>query len=891
MVFAAGTKLGIYQIQALLGVGGMGEVYQARDTRLNRDVAFKVLPREFAGDEQRMARLTREAQVLASLNHPRIASIYGLEEFGGTRTLVMELVPGLTLADRIAAGPIPLEEALPVAGQIAEAIEYAHERGVVHRDLKPANVKLKPDGAVKVLDFGLAKAVDDGSAAADPSTSPTSSRLASREGVILGTAAYMSPEQAKGKTVDRRTDIWAFGCVLFEMLAGRKAFEGETVSETLAAVLRGEPDWTALPKTTTAEIRTLLERCLRKDIRSRLQSIGDARIALEESAVERDAGASVPSDSGAPRLRPSLIASWTIPGLLLGILLTWAWTTLRAPRPEPAAVERLMIDGISSNLNSPAALSPDGQLIAFAKVERATRTSGIYVRRMDSFDSRLLPGTESGRSPFFSPDGTWIAYAGVRGLMKVPVRGGAAQFICPASSDAEGAWGPDGTIVLANGVRDGKTWHGLLRVSSAGGEPRVLTTPDPNKGERVHSLPAFLPGGGTVLFTVRTDTDYRVDAVSLRTEEERTIMQSASAAKYSPTGHLLYQAQPAPDLAAVPFDLDRLKVRGSPVVLVSGVESGTFEGRMAYDLAGNGTLIYTLGSATYQSRSVVWVDRHGAVAPVLKETGTWAQPRVSPDGQHLLLREVKTDCDLWSYDLKRQVLTRLTFDSDNHDPVWLPDGRHISYVIPAGSPLGVVERSVDGGGPPTLLFSNSRDYRPISWSADGRMLALTKHEKNTNEIWVFSRDDRQSPKPFIQGRFNAEEPQFSPDGRLLAYSSDESGRVEIYLRPYPGPGGIMQISNEGGDSPLWSRDGRELFYMSQGKMMAVAVRTRPELSASAPAVLFQGTFSDDIGSEYDLAADGKRFVIIRPPESAPSSGILVVLNYFSELKHLSPAEP
>ncbi len=886
-----GTNLGPYIVIEQIGAGGMGEVYRARDSRLKRNVALKLLPKGFAEDSQRMARFEREAQLLAALNHPNIASIYGVEESNGIRALVMELVEGPSLAEVTGRGPLSIDETLPIARQIAEAIEYAHERGIVHRDLKPANVKLTPDGAVKVLDFGLAKAVADGSAAADPSTSPTSSHLASREGLILGTAAYMSPEQAKGKTVDRRTDVWAFGCVLFEVLAGRKAFEGETVSETLAAVLRGEPDWAGLPKTTPAEIRTLLERCLRKDIRARLQSIGDARIALEEYPDKRDAGGSVPSDSTASRPRLKLIASWTIPGLILGMLITWMWTSLHAPHTEPAAVERLMIDGVSSNLSSPAALSPDGRLIAFAKGESTTRTSGIYVRRMDSFESRLLPGTESGRSPFFSPDGTWIAYAGDRGLMKVPVGGGAPQLICPASSDAEGAWGPDGTIVLAYGVWEGKTWKGLLRVSSAGGEPRVVTTPDPDRSERVHSLPSFLPDGHTVLFTVRTDNDYRIDAISLRTGEGSTILQSASAARYSPTGHLLYQAQPAPDLAAVSFDPDHLKVRGAPVVLLSGVESGTFEGRMTYDLAGNGTLIYTLGAATYQSRRVVWVDRRGVVTPLLKETGTWAQPRISPDGQHLLLREIKTDCDLWSYDLKRQVLTRLTFDSDNHDPVWMPDGGHVSYVIPAGSPLGVVEKPVDGSGPPTLLFPNSRDFRPMSWSADGRLLALMKHERNADEVWVFAKDDREGPKPFIQGRFNAANPQFSPDGRYLAYSSDESGRVEIYLRPYPGPGGIMQISNEGGDCPVWSRDGRELLYMSQERLMAVTVRTRPVLSVSAPAVLFRGTFSDDIGSEYDIASDGKRFVMIRPPESVPSPQVFVILNYFSELKHLIPAEP
>ncbi len=468
--------------------------------------------------------------------------------------------------------------------------------------------------------------------------------------------------------------------------------------------------------------------------------------------------------------------------------------------------------------------------------------------------------------------------------MKVQVNGGAPQFICPASSDAEGTWGPDGTIVLAYGVRKGKTWHGLLRVSSAEGEPQTLTTPDSNRSERVHSLPAFLPEGDWVLFTVRSDADYRIDPVSLRTGERRTILAGASAPKYSPTGHLFYQAQPAPDLAAIPFDLRHLKVSGIPAILLSGLESGSFDGKMAYDLAENGTLIYTLGAATYQSRSVVWIDRQGSATEVLKETGTWAQPRISPDGQRLLLREVKTDCDLWSYDLRRQVLTRLTFDSDNHDPVWMPDGRHITYVIPAGSPLGVVSKPVDGSGPATLLIPNSREFRPMSWSADGRRLALMKHEKNADEIWVFTRDEPQGPKPFILGRFNASEPQFSPDGRYLAYSSDESGRVEIYLRPYPGPGGIIQISNQSGNSPLWSRDGRELFYMERGKLMAVSVHVQPELSVGTPRVLFQGTFSDDIGSEYDIATDGKRFVMIRPPESAPPPQVLVILNFFSELK-------
>ncbi len=887
-MLSSGTRLGPYTVTEQIGSGGMGLVYSARDTRLNRNVAVKVLPHEFSDDPERMARFSREAQVLASLNHPCIASIYGLEETGGMRALVMELVEGPTLAERISRGPIPLEEALPIARQIAEALEYAHDRGIIHRDLKPANVKITPEGRVKVLDFGLAKAIEGETSTADPSNSPTLSHLATRAGIILGTAAYMSPEQAKGKPVDRRTDIWAFGCVLFELLTGKQAFDGETVSDTLAAVLRGEPDWTLLPKNMPGEPRMLLERCLRKESKSRLQSIGDARVVLEDLASKRGTEASLDSPEIVPRPIWHSIVYWGVPGLLIGLLLMWGWMALQGPHVQSPPAERLDVTGVSSDLASPAALSPDGQSIAFTEREGTMSTSGIYVRRLDSFEPKLLTGTEGGQSPFFSPDSHWIAYVGTQGLMKVSVNGGTPQFICPAASDAEAAWGPDGTIVVAYGIHEGKTWPGLLRVPSAGGEPQVLTTILPSEKERVHSVPSFLPDGDTVIFTVRTDTSYRIDSVSLRSGKRQTIMENASAAKYSPTAHLLYQAQPGPDLAAVPFDPTTLKVTGSPVILVSGVESGGFDGRMAYDLSGNGTLIYSLGAATYQSRSVVWVDRKGEVTPVLKQTGTWAQPRLSPDGSQLLLREIKTDCDLWTYDLRRQVLTRLTFDSDNHDPVWTPDGRQLTYVIPAGSPLGVVSKPADGSGPPALMFSNSRDFRHMSWCANGRLLGLTKHEKKTNEIWVYSKDDPAGPKPFIQGQFNADDPQFSPDGRYLAYTSDESGRLEIYVRPYPGPGGITQISNDGGDAPVWSRDGRELFYLNKGRLMEVSVRAQPELSVSKPTTLFQGTFTDDIGTEYDVAPDGKRFVMIHPPESAPPPDVLVVLNFFSELKRLAP---
>ncbi|MDD5544670.1 MAG: protein kinase [Acidobacteriia bacterium] len=883
-----GTKLGPYTISEKIGSGGMGEVYLARDAKLDRDIALKVLPDEFASDPERLGRFEREAKTLASLTHPNIAALYGIEDSGSIHALVMELVEGPTLAERIHQGAIPLDEALPIAREIAGALEYAHERGIIHRDLKPANVKITPEGRVKVLDFGLAKAVEDESSSTDASKSPTMTHLATRAGFILGTAAYMSPEQAKGKAVDRRSDVWSFGCVLFEMLTGRQTFEGDTASETLAAVLRGEPDWALLPRNTPAEIRRLLERCLRKEAKSRLQSIGDARIILEDLATNRESGENFASTEITTRPHWKQIAVWAAPALLAGLLLMWGWMSLRTPRVEPPPVQRLMLTGIPSTLTSEAAISPDGQLIAYTTGGREATSSGIYLRPMESFESKLLSGTESARSPFYSTDGKWIGYVSDQGLMKIPVSGGAPQFICPASTDAEGAWGPDGTIVLSYGVREGKTWPGLLRVSSAGGEPQVLTTLDLGDRERLHSQPGFLPGGDRVLFTIRTDNAYRVDVVSLRSGERRTILQNASAAKYSPTGHLLYQAQPGPDLAAVSFDPSHMKITGAPVILMSGLESGTFAGKMAYDLAGNGTLIYSLGAVSYQSRTVVWVNRKGEVTPVFNKVGTWAQPRISPDGSRLLLREVKTDCDLWTFDFSRQVLTRLTFDSDNHDPVWTPDGRAVTYVIPAGSPLGVVSKPADGSGPPSVLFPNSREFSRMSWSADGHLLALTKHGNSNDEIWIYSKDDAAGAKPFIQGRFNADNPHFSPDGRFLVYSSDESGRTEVYLRPYPNQGGITQISNDGGDDPLWSHDGKELFYLSKGRLMEVSVRTQPQLSVSKPIALFQGTLLDDIGTEYDVAPDGKRFVIIRPPESRPGPELLVVLNYFSELKRLAP---
>jgi serine/threonine-protein kinase len=914
----AGTKLGPYEIVSPLGAGGMGEVYRARDTKLNRDVALKVLPEVFTRNTERMARFQREAQVLASLNHPNIAAIYGLEESGGVRALVMELVEGPTLAERIPqrgtveAGlapprapqgvPLQIDESLPIAKQIAEGLEYAHERGVIHRDLKPANVKVSPDGTVKILDLGLAKALDPqtpapGVGAIHESPLPTISAAATREGMILGTAAYMSPEQARGKTVDRRADIWAFGVVLYEMFTGQRLFGGETVSDTLAAVITKEPDWEALPASTSPGIRQLLRRCLTKDPRSRLQAIGDARIVIEETlSGAGDVGAihesPLPRPAPPPAWRRAL--PWTLAAILALVLLALTISNaLRPPVPPKRPVTRLVVnlpptDHLALGFTPVLAMSPDGlRLVYVAKRGGSTQ---LYLRSMDRFEATPIPGTEGAETPFFSPDGQSVGFFAEGKLKTVSLSGGAPLTLCSAPLGRGASWGPDDTIIFVPSIN-----AGLFRVPAAGGTPKPLTVPDRKKGQLSHRWPEILPGGKVVLFTIWTGAGgsfdkARIGVLSLETGEQRVLVKGGAYARYVPSGHVVYAR--GGGLLAVPFDPKRLEVTGSPVSILEGVSINPSFGSAEFSSSAEGSLAFVSGGSSVGDRTLLWVDRRGATRPLPTPPRAYSSPRLSPDGRRLAVAISDTNPGLWVYDVARGTLTRLTESTLFPFPIWMPDGKRLTLRLTPT--LNIYSMPADGSGAAKRLTTSENGQYPGSWSPDGHVLAFSELDPTTGwDIWVLNLDGDGKPRPFLQTPSNEAGPILSPDGHWLAYQSDESGRSEIYVRPFPGPGGKVQISTEGGAQPVWARNGRELFYRNGDKMMAATVETKPTFTAAKPKLLFEGRYEAGIytfAQNYDVSSDGQRFLMIKASEQeSAATQVNVVLNWSEELRRLAPA--
>jgi eukaryotic-like serine/threonine-protein kinase len=888
MTLKLGTHLGSYEVLAAIGSGGMGEVYSAHDNKLGRDVAIKVLPEAFARDPERLSRFQREAKMLASLNHPNIAAIYGLDEDASRNYLVMELIPGETLRERIAReGPLPLEEALGICRQITEGMEAAHDKGIVHRDLKPANVKMTPEGKVKVLDFGLAKALTDDAAGSDPSTSPTLSAAATLQGVILGTAAYMSPEQARGKAVDKRTDIWAFGCVLYELLTGKQAFAGETVTEILAAVLKGEPDWQALPATTPTKVRDLLRRCLQKDVNRRARDAGDVRIEIEEALAAPNVG----STTAAPATRgwrQTLL--WSIASsvgvAILAAIVVW---NLKPSPPQP--VSRVVItlppgQQLAGLDSGPAvALSPDGTRLAY--VARQGGTQQLYLRALDSLEAKPIPGTEGGVSPFFSPDGQWVGFFAGGKLKKVAVSGGAALTLGDAALPRGASWGSQGTIALATNV------SALQQVSDAGGTPQPLTRLE--KGDVSQRWPEFLPGGKAVLFAVGTSginfSNAQVAVQSVGTGERRNLVQGGTHPRYSPSGHLVY-AQGG-SLMAVPFDPQRLEVTGTAVPVVEGVVQSPISGAAQYNFSPTGSLVYVSGGVQSAQSRPVWVSRNATEQPLAAPARAYLGPRLSPDGRRLALTITEQESQVWLYDLSRETLTRFTFEGNvNNVPVWTPDGKRIAFESNKEGPPNLFWQLADGSGGLERLTTSEYLHAPSSWSPDGQRLAFFEVNPTTQrDIWVLRLGDRKA-QPFLQTRFDEAVPRFSPDGHWLAYISNESGRYEVYVQPYPGPGGKWQISTEGGTEPAWNPNGRELFYRSGDKMMAVDIATQPGLAAGTPRMLFEGRYEPAPFpiDNYDVSPDGQRFLMLKPSEqqSAPTQ-INVVLNWFEELKRRVPS--
>jgi eukaryotic-like serine/threonine-protein kinase len=904
-----GTKLGPYEILAQIGAGGMGEVYRARDAKLGRDVALKVLPEAFARDTERMARFQREAKLLAALNHTNIASIYGLEDSGDTHALVMELAEGPTLADRLKAGPIPVDEALPIAKQICDALEYAHEKGIVHRDLKPANIKIAADDTVKILDFGLAKALEADTGSLDISTSPTISRLATMQGVLLGTAAYMSPEQAKGKPVDRRADIWAFGCVLYEMLTGKKAFDGETITDTLAAVLKNEPDWSRLPVGTPMRVRVLLQRCLQKDVRQRLQAIGDARISLEEvfSGAQEPVPGGVESVS-VPIWRRPLFFGVVVASISTVVALALGFIVLRTPpstAPETMRFEIPMPQGVAPAVAAEFAVSPDGRQLAFFGVG-ADGVTRLWVRPLDSLQARPLPGSETPLGPAFSwsPDSRYIAFDAGGKLKKIAIAGGPAQTICDVTGTVlGGSWNRDGVIIFGGGP-------GLMRVPAAGGTATPLTALDPARKEIYHSLPVFLPDGRHfVYFRNSSSADYTgayVGSLDVKPEAQslKPLVATPFGVEYVPspgkgTGYLLFVRDNS--LLAQAFDPDRLKLSGEPVEIADHL--GNFTDRAYFSVSANGVMVYRSGSESGFGSQLTWLDRQGQVQgpPITQQVGSTLDIAISPDAQRAALTQldlVEATGVVWLHDFQRGTTTRFTFGSASAAlPIWSPDGKTLMFLSILGGRQNLYEKPADGSRNEQLVLK-STSASPTSWSHDGRFVLYTHQDPKTNKagVWVLPINGDGKPFPLLQSSSNETDAQFSPNGHWVAYVSDESGRNEIFVTPFSlgATGGVAssgakwQISVDGGSEPRWREDGKELYYESaDSKIMAVDIATAPSFRAGVPSGLFQAppvTVPAPGTRPWDVTPDGKRFLFITSGAPRAQAPFTVLLNWTSLLK-------
>jgi Tol biopolymer transport system component len=910
MTFTAGTRLGVYEITGLIGVGGMGEVYRATDTKLGRTIAIKTLPSELANDTERLARFEREARLLAALNHAHIASIYGLNEHEGTQFLAMELVEGATLDRTLRDAAMPAEEALRLALQIAEALEAAHEKGVVHRDLKPANVMVTNDGEVKVLDFGLAKAVSDNPNEASPAHSPALSLAMTQRGLILGTAGYMSPEQASGQATDQRADIWAFGVVLFEMLTGAPLFSGESVPHILADVLRTEPDWNRLPKDVHPRLRLLLERCLAKKPRNRYHSIADVRLDIEAVLGDPKRADSTPNAlaTGARPPAATRIASGVAPIVVGGVIaVVGAW--LLWPAPEARPVTRFSdVIGTLSGTAYPT-ISRDGSRIGYVAGTPPT----IYVRYVDEFDARLISDSTgvAGAAPCFSPDATWIAYSAENQstLRKVPVAGGRGLTLAEGLTGvATCDWAEDGNIYIQ------QLTGAILRVPESGGvaEPVTVVSTD----AVIHAAPQLLPGGTALLFSVVTRLDARsVDVVvrDLETGDQITILERAGLAVFAPTGldpsvgHLVYGQEGA--IFAAAFDVPRLRV-GAPSPVIEGALS--LAGFTLPAVSSTGTLAYLTGeSGRGLGATLSMFGRDGSEVLLPEQARFYAHVMVSPDGRRVAMAifdPTTLTVDLWVQDLDGSGrLGRLTSEGVNTYPVWTPDGKRLIYAnaatITGGEPT---LRSIpaDGSGSPLTLAA--AEAFPMSISSDGMTLIGTRPTGNRfSDIWMLplSEDLYTSPATaadltlLVESRFNEQHATFSPDGRWIAFSSDESGPEEIYVVPRGGPGGKSQVSVGGGRQPRWNPNGRELFYINGDRMMVVEVETGTTFSAKTPEVLFEDPTLNYVSTnryafQYDVTPDGARFLMLKP--SAPTAGagaqLRVVQNWFEELKRRAPAE-
>jgi serine/threonine-protein kinase len=880
MSLSAGVRLGPYEIVAPLGAGGMGEVYRARDTRLDRPVAIKVLPSSFAGDAEFRERFQREARAISALSHPHICTLHDVGEHEGSAFLVMEYLEGQTLADRLARGRLQVDEALALGIQIAEALDAAHRRGIVHRDLKPGNIVVTKTGA-KLLDFGLAKSAGPAATFSGMSLAPTREQALTAQGSIVGTLQYMSPEQIEGREADARTDIFAFGVTLYEMLTGQKAFDGKSHASLIGAILKDQPPPVSVAQPLSPEsVDRTVRRCLAKEPDDRWQSARDLAAQLRWIA-ESDGflGQRLVRREGRAWIER---VAWCT--LAVSLFATIAWMLWRAPAGSATTRATLTIpaglDLQGGGGDRLVAMSPDGRHVAF--VAASGGTTQIYLRRIDRFDAVPVSGTEAAVDPFFSPDGQWLGFVGgavasggiLSGadgkLKKVPIGGGPPTTLCGATNRGA-AWGPDGTIVFATSPTSG-----LFRIPATGGTPEPLTKLEPS--QRSHRWPSFLPGGKAVLFSIQrigaTFDDAAIAVQSLETGEQRIVAEGGSSPIYLPTGHILFAR--AGVLFAAPFDTRRLEVTGPTVRVLEGVATNSNTGADQYAVAA-GSIVYVSGVASESRRELLWVDQRGVARPVGPEKRPYVELALSPDGQRIALAIPAQNLDIWVYDITRGTLNRVTFSPFlDTSPIWTPDSRNITFTSIRSGPAELLQTSFDGSGSEErLIDAGAATTQARSWHPTGRWLA---YEMAGNINLLPATGDR-TPRPFLTTEFVEAFPAFSPDGKWIAYQSNETGRSEIYVRPFPGPGGKWQVSKEGGVRPKWSHSGRELFFRDSGRVYSAPVSTTPSFTPGTPRLLFEGQYAPP----YDVARDG-RFLMVRDEKPPERTQLRFVLNWIDELK-------
>ena len=899
MTLRSGTKLGPYEIISPLGAGGMGEVYKARDTRLDRIVALKVLHAHLADRPELRERFKREAKTIASLKHEHICTLYDVGYENGIDFLVMEYLEGESMAQRLSKGPLPLDQVFRYAIEITDALDTAHRQGFTHRDIKPGNIMLTKNGS-KLLDFGLAKLRQQVvKGAVLDSQDPTPPLLVPSvvEGTLVGTPQYMSPEQAEGKQddIDGRTDIFAFGAVVYEMVTGKKAFEGKSQLSVLSAILHLEPPaMSSLAPMTPSALDRVVKKCLAKDRDKRWQSASDLH---DELQWIRDGGSQAaltnPSAKGWRRMLP-----WAVVFLAGAIIASLAILYLRPSAPhDELAVTRLTVakpsgEQIGGSLLPEIALSPDGTHLAYSASRGGAQQ--LYLRSMDSLEAKAIPGTEGASEPFFSPDGQWIGFFAQGKLRKVSVNGGSSQTLSDAPYPVGGSWGPDDTIYFAP-----SNLSGLWKIPASGGKPEEVSKLDRSMGEFSHRWPQILPGGKAVLFTIYTGPGWderHIAVLVLATGERRILVKGGNTGRYVTTGHLVYSR--AGTLMAVPFDLARLEVSNRPPTPIGEIVSEHSEGAH-YAVSDSGSLAYLPDTPQRLDHRLAWVDQNGNSEPLQLPLRPYENPRLSPDGRRIAVQVEEATIGIWVYDLSRATLTRLTTpDASSQAPSWTPDGKHIAYRATRAGFRNVFWNAADGTGTEEPLTTSASvqtlsSRTPSSWTPDGKLLAFTEINTTMGQsIWFLSLEGDRKPKLFLStAHVQRTSPVFSPDAHWLAYASDESGRSEIYVQPFPGPGGKWQISTEGGIEPVWARNSRELFYRKGDKMMTVQITTQPAFTAGSPRLLFEGRFevSGNGVAGYDVSLDNQRFLMVQAVEpEQPVTQINVVLNWFEELKRKVP---